>query len=105
MGFNSTVIVCLDQLDSIEKDPGVGQSLALAVYRSSISNRPIDGPHGMMVVETHHADHLVPVIVGGNSGTVIPVYIGINPNEAREETNIRVLKEMARVLGYRVRFQ
>jgi hypothetical protein len=102
MGFNATVVVCLDQISSIENDPQFGREFSMAVLDCNGRNRKIYGPHGIMVVETHHADHLVPVIVGGNTGTVIPAYVGIDPNETNDSTNVRVLKEMARVLGYRV---
>lgn len=102
MGFNATVVIGLDQLYWIETDPNFGKSLSLSVMQCGGRGEARPGPHGTMVVEMHHADQLVPVIVGGNSGTVIPAYVGINPNESNEATNLRVLKEMARVLGYRV---
>ena len=103
MGFNATVVVCLDQLSSIEEDSQFGKSLSLDILRCSSSpNHCIYGHHGATVVEVHHADHLVPVLVGGNTGVVIPAYVGINPDEKDHETNIRVLKEMARVLGFRI---
>jgi hypothetical protein len=104
MGFNATVVVCLDQLDSIERDPQFGKNLGLAILRcnSMPDHCGIYGPHGTMVVEAHHADHLVPVLVGGNTGVVIPAYVGINPNEKEHETNVRMLKEMARILGFRI---
>jgi hypothetical protein len=102
MGFNATVVVCLDQLHEIDNDPKFGPAFSQAVLQCSGRNKAIYGPHGIVVVETHHADHLVPVIIGGNTGRVIPAYVGINPNEYDEATNIRILKDMARVLGYRV---
>ena len=102
MGFNATVVICMDQLSSIEADPRFGSDLAHAILKCSGRNIPIYGSHGTMVIEAHQANHLVPVIVGGNTGTVIPAYVGIDPNEKSEDTNVRILKEMARVLGYRV---
>ena len=102
MGFNATVVVCLDQLDSIEKDPDFGKNLSLAVMQCNGRNNPIYGHHGIVVVETHHADHLVPVIVGGNTGIVIPAYVGINPDDTPENRNLKILKTIAQVLGYRI---
>ena len=102
MGFNATVVVCLDHLDSIEKDTQFGRGLSNAIIECSVINTPIDGPHGSVVIEAHHADHLVPVIVGGNTGRVIPAYVGIDPNKSIDDSNLRILKDMARVLGYRV---
>lgn len=101
MGYNATVVVCLDQLHYIEKDTNFGRELALSILK--VNNRGVqDGPHGTVVVESHHADRLAPVIVGGNYGRVIPAYIGVDSNEAIESTDVRVLKAMADFLGYRV---
>lgn len=102
MGFNATVVVCLDQLDFIEKDPHFGKELSLAILNCSSRGSGANAPHGVRVVEVHHADHLTPVIVGGNTGVLIKAYIGIDSNESIDDSNVRMLKEMARVLGYRV---
>jgi hypothetical protein len=101
MGYNATVVVCLDQLHSIKEDPNFGDGLSQSILK--VTNRGVqEGPHGTVVVEAHHADYLVPVIVGGNYGRVMPGLIGIDSNEHVDATNVRVLKEMAKELGYRV---
>lgn len=78
MGWNTTVVVLNDALSSIENDPEFGAKLARAV-RAAIerSKCPIDvsaGNHcnAALVVETHHADQEVTVLVGRNFGRVLP---------------------------------
>lgn len=82
MGFNATVVVLLDQLHVIERDPEFGKKLAQAIrYRAS---RPTDDreapgyrPFGAeatgqtQVIEVHHADKQMVVAVGGNTGRVL----------------------------------
>jgi hypothetical protein len=84
MGFNATVVVLLDQLDRIEKDPEFGKKLAQAIrYRSMVPRGPNEKDHPgyrplgdeatgqTQVIEVHHADYQVVVAVGGNSGQVL----------------------------------
>lgn len=76
MGWNTTVVVMNDALNSIEKDPDFGRKLALACLRA-IDGKPHDvsaGGHvnAATVIETHHADTLVTVEVGHNFGRVVP---------------------------------
>lgn len=73
MGFNATVVILLDQLESIRRDPDFGKKLAQAVIDKA--NRPnedhsyITGQ--VQVVEVHHADNQMVVAVGGNTGQVL----------------------------------
>jgi hypothetical protein len=80
MGFNATVVVLLDRMFEIEKDPDFGKKLCDAIrFRSSF---PKDVPgltrYGSaeatgqtQVIEVHHADNMVVVAVGGNTGKVL----------------------------------
>jgi hypothetical protein len=79
MGFNTTVVVMNDALDMIRNDPQFGARLADAVLRVT-RGKPVDvAAHGersvhcnaATVIETHHADYMVLVRVGGNFGEVV----------------------------------
>ena len=73
MGFNATVVVLLDQLDRIENDPYFGKQLADAIREKSSrphhDHRYVAGQ--TQVIEVHHADGMMIVAVGGNTGRVI----------------------------------
>jgi hypothetical protein len=78
MGFNATVVVLLDRLHEIGKDPEFGRKLELAILAKA--SDPDGKHHGYgydeatgqtQVVEVHHADHYAVVAVGGNCGQVL----------------------------------
>jgi hypothetical protein len=73
MGFNATVVVLLDQLDRIERDPNFGKQLADAIrHKSARPNEDHQYVVGQtQVIEVHHADNQVVVAVGGNTGQVL----------------------------------
>lgn len=74
MGFNATVVILVDQLSSIERDPEFGKKLAAAVRHRSSYGRREDHPYvtgQTQVIEVHHADHQMVVAVGGNTGQVL----------------------------------
>jgi hypothetical protein len=106
MGFNTTVVILNDALHDIEDDKDFGAKLVSAILSLSVKNGPVDvraGNHcnAALVVETHHADMLVPVVVGGNWGTEIKdaaMYYE-NTDEAR---SWQLLQNLAEKLGYRL---
>lgn len=78
MGYNTTVVVLNDALGAIAEDAEFGKRLAEAINRVS-RGKPVSvaahGKYGIhcnaaLVVETHHADYDVTVVVGGNTGRV-----------------------------------
>ncbi|MGF6434359.1 hypothetical protein ABIE91_009579 [Bradyrhizobium elkanii] len=76
MGYNATVVVLVDQLDRIEKTPDFGKQLADAIRAklNDPSERHISAPYvagQTQVIETHHADHMMVVAVGGNTGQIL----------------------------------
>lgn len=82
MGFNATVVVLLDRLSEIERDPEFGRKLADAIrYNSSFGNAKSGDPGYRVfgseatgqtqVIEVHHADYQSVVTVGGNTGRVL----------------------------------
>lgn len=78
MGYNSTVIVLNDALGDISRDPQFGQRLKKAILEISIRPGPIDvsaiSPSGNIyvnaasVIESHHADSMHLIAIGGNTG-------------------------------------
>tara|TARA_Y100000310_G_scaffold341389_2_gene440370 strand:- start:586 stop:936 length:351 start_codon:yes stop_codon:yes gene_type:complete len=106
MGYNTTVIVYNDALNSIEDDKDFGKSLAKAVKSLSISDgRHVDVPSGChcnaaMVVETHHADQTQVIAVGGNCGQVVGWGGSWRLDMRKPEDKIELLKNLADQLGY-----
>lgn len=104
MGYNSTLVVLNDGLDFIKDDKDIGAKIRSAVLKLSVSNGPVDidaGSHvnAMTAIESHHADGLVPVLVGGNYGQVVKnVWIPYISDHAE----MYLLKELAHKLGYNV---
>lgn len=103
MGYNTTVVVLNDALDQIENDSDFGKNLAAAV-RKVIHGKPVDvsaGNHAnaACVIETHHADIIVPVLVGGNYGETLGIYIFY-----KDDAEVFLMKELAKKHGYKITF-
>lgn len=104
MGYNTTVMILNDALESIEKDPDFGKNLAAGVRRVTLG-KPVDvfskNGSAATVIETHHADGTSLVAVGGNDGISLGTfyYVG-NPYE--DEGKVAILKALAEQLGYRI---
>lgn len=70
MGWNTSVLIYNDQLSSVE-DPEFGKRLASAIRQmGGAPTKSIDIVGGI-VIESHHADHCVPILVGGNNAWLI----------------------------------
>lgn len=103
MGFNTTVVIMNDALDQIRDDPEFGKRLYDAVLKSgcgvpeelSCLVRAGNHVNAAVVVETHHADGLMIVAVGANSGRVVGSThwerLKVEPKEAFREQIIRDL--------------
>lgn len=109
MGWNTTVVVNNDSLDAIRRDSNFGERLYDACMRIISSDRPVDvcaNPDGTQayhanaatVIETHHADGTALVAVGGNYG----VNLGVFYAPGLEDKDVRLLKQLADKLGYRI---
>lgn len=73
MGFVTTVVVSNDSVDLIENDPEFGKKLLRAV-REVQRGKPVTvaGSHAHVVVlESHHMDQVVPVLVGAQNFEVL----------------------------------
>ena len=100
MGFNSTVIVLNDALHQIAEDKEFGKKVADAISGLSVG-RKVDissGGHcnAATVIETHHADGIKLIAVGGNCGQDLG-YVG-----HYRSTQLDMLKQLAENLGYRI---
>lgn len=76
MGFNTSILLLNDSLHALPQEKDLGEKLRAATLHLSVQKGPIDisvGGHvnAMSVIETHHADRIVPVLFGGNLGRVI----------------------------------
>lgn len=100
MGYNSTLIVLNDALHQIKDDKEFGEKVYNAVLTVN-RGKPVDiysGNHcnAATVIETHHADSLRLIAVGGNCGQDLG-YAGSYSFKPEE-----MLKILADRLGYRI---
>jgi hypothetical protein len=103
MGWNTTVILMNDALDDIRQDPDFGKKLVSAASAAIDGKRhdvsALGHVNAATVIETHHADHIVPVLIGGNTGQVVKgTYIGW----ADDEKEITLLRQLAEKHGMRL---
>lgn len=100
MGYNTTLVVLNDALHEIENDAEFGRKVSQAT-RMVTRGKPVDissGGHcnAATVIETHHADGINLIAVGGNCGQDLG-YMGGYRSES-----IDLLKSLADKLGYRI---
>lgn len=107
MGYNTTVVVLDDALSEIEGDKDFGKTLSSKISEKSVSNNPIDVPaksgtcthaNAAQVIESHHADIVTLVAVGGNTGKVLARGHGVWRME--ESDLLELLNTAAQNLGY-----
>lgn len=100
MGYNTTIIVLNDALHEIETDTDFGRKLAQAVRGLSVGKRGTIGAgchaNAATAIETHHADGIHLIAIGGNTGQDLGYMGGYRCNE------VDLLKSLADKLGYRV---
>jgi len=79
MGFNTTVVIYNDALEGIKGDKNFGKQLYDAIMANYKSKRTesVYCEHGFagsqtagVVVEQHHANFDVTIVVGGNTGII-----------------------------------
>ena len=101
MGYNSTLLILNDALHQIANDKEFGRKVADAISHLSVDRKPVDissGGHcnAATAIETHHADSIKLIAVGGNCGQDLG-YVGSYRSEALD-----MLQSLADSLGYRV---
>lgn len=107
MGYNTTVVILNDGLHDIRSDPKLGENIYDAVSIVDMQKGGVTVPAGshcnpIHIVESHHADGVSLVAVGGNTAQVISPYISPSRKMFGENFSVEVLKELASQLGYRV---
>ena len=92
MGLNTAMMVLNDHLHEIENDPLFGKKVHDAIC-GAWGREPYT--HGFNVLQSHHADGLNIVAVGGNTIRSL----GWSSYSADDET---ILRDLARKHGYRL---
>ena len=106
MGYNSTIVVMNDSLHAIAEDKEFGQKLASAIQKLSLGRGSVDVSAGCHVnaataIESHHADFMVPVLVGANYGRELKEgSVGWSHDEVDQE--IQMLRQLAEKHGFRL---
>ena len=100
MGYNSTLIILNDSLHEIESDKDFGKKVHDAVLEVN-RGKPVtirSGSHvnAATVVESHHADFMRILAVGGNSAS------DLGYGGSYRATPEEILKHLAEQLGYRL---
>lgn len=115
MGFNSTVFICNDAMDQIEKDPAgwwaaTNRELVHATFGSGgYDGRPGPKNYGFgnhanafWAVSNEHADVTVLIAVGGNHPTVL-TKVHNGGRHHTPEDQVELLRAAADKLGYDLR--
>jgi len=104
MGFNTSAVIINDSLNSMAEDKELGKRLADGVLALSLG-KPVDvraGNHvnAIYLVESHHADHMVPILVGGNYGVEVT---GALVRRDDKDMEMDLLLRLAHKKGYTLR--
>ena len=113
MGYNTTVVVHNDSLGTIGKDPEFGKNLERAILSIGMTDDKCIGVsasnghcvhcNAVEVIETHHADSVVAVAVGGNYGVELGFAGGYRAMGSDDESKLEMVKHLAENLGYTLR--
>ena len=102
MGFRTVVVLYNDQASTWENDPELGKKIARAL-NSAMGHTPepeADLGYGK-VVECSHADTQTLAVIDGYDFKAL-AYDHWYQNKSDEEMQLRLLKEAAEKLGYRL---
>jgi hypothetical protein len=107
MGFNTTVLFLNDRLHEIAKDTQLGRRIAGAASRGTTDKDNGVGS-GATIVNVSHADEMVMLLVGANGcdnyGSIAHWRHILRDEDdhtlPQEETDKRVLRCLARKMGY-----
>lgn len=110
MGYNTTIVLLNDALSNVENDKDLGKKLAdaarewWAAPNREGDHRWVDVSAGnytnaLAVINTHHADHLVPVLVGGNHAWPVRE-LSLSSHIPTKSMEEKLLFELAKKHGY-----
>jgi hypothetical protein len=107
MGFDATIIVNMDAVDQIGKDPEFGKKVYDACCKIAGSRDPVSINSGgyysaATVIECHHANWHQVIITGLHGGVICGAGTNWQQNETEDDVKLRALKALADELGYRV---
>jgi hypothetical protein len=99
MGYNTSILICNDQLHLIREDVEFGKKLYDAICQLSRGAQVEIPGHGATAVETHHANGYSFVAFGANKAIPFgPLY-----PYGDEDFNISLLRTLADNMGYHLR--
>jgi hypothetical protein len=108
MGHDATIVINMDAVDQIQKDPEFGKKVydaccTIAGSRRSPVSISSGGYHSAAVaVDCHHADWHQVMIIGGRGAIICNAGTNWQQDETDEDVQLRALKSLADSLGYRV---
>ncbi len=107
MGWNTSAVIMNDALHDIAKDKDIGEKIMRAAQTLHGRGEPVDISamnhcNAITLIETHHADSLIPILVGGNSGKLLPG-TGLHWNVSEEEFEVTLLLQLANRHGFHLR--
>jgi len=102
MGFRTVVVLYNDQASSWEADPELGRKISqrMSFAMGSKKDKEADLGYGR-VVECQHADVQTLAVIDGYDFKAL-AYDHWYQNKSDEEMQLRLLKEAAEKLGYRL---
>ncbi len=108
MGYNTTILLLNDAEHRLDDDATFAKRLGAAVREVASFGKPKDlaiGNHvnGATVIETHHADDVAILAIGGNTAVRMATLGGAWAMIGAEDCNERLLRELADRLGYTLR--
>jgi len=106
MGFNTSAIILNDYLEGIRKDKDFGEKLVSAILSLSLrmhGSSGIDVHPGATVLESHHADDVAVIAVGGNYMSQLGAYYMPYGRHDTEEGQVELLRRLADQFGYTLR--
>jgi len=100
MGYNTTLVVLNDALHQIENDPEFGKKVARAAqlvwHGKAVDISSGNHCNAATVIESHHADEMHLIAVGGNYGQKLG-YVG-----SYRAQPLDMLKSLADQMGYNI---
>jgi hypothetical protein len=110
MGYNSAILILNDALSAIDADPSgfweKARNEILGYRRSEKQNTFGHGGYAnyFKVITSHHMNEARVFAIGGNDAVLMhETYDGSGAHEKDPEFKLRLLREMARDLGYDLR--
>lgn len=105
MGFNTAVMLCNDELHTIENSKVFAKDLCSAASEAYCYNKKIRVPGtNAIVLPSEHADVKRVIVVGGNDINKTNIYMMDRFSEIhKEEIELRILRDAAEKLGYTLR--